>query len=66
MPPGPSTSRLSLRDLLLLLAVVGLWGFAFVPIRWALDSVPPFALAALRFLFAAVPAHFISRGLFGG
>jgi O-acetylserine/cysteine efflux transporter len=50
-----------LRDLLLLLAVVGLWGFAFVPIRWALDSVPPFALAALRFLFAAVPAVLFVR-----
>jgi O-acetylserine/cysteine efflux transporter len=52
------TSRLSFRDLLLVLAAVTVWGFAFVPIRWALDSVPPFALAALRFLFAAVPAVF--------
>ncbi len=51
-------ARLSLRDLALVLAVVSVWGFAFVPIRWALDSVPPFALAALRFLFAAIPAVF--------
>lgn len=50
--------RLSPPDLLLVLAVVTIWGFAFVPMRWALDSVPPFALAALRFLFAAVPALF--------
>jgi O-acetylserine/cysteine efflux transporter len=54
--------RLSPRDLLLVLAVVTVWGFAFVPMRWALETVPPFALAALRFLFAAVPAlFFIAR-----
>jgi O-acetylserine/cysteine efflux transporter len=50
------TSRLSLRDLLLVLAVVTIWGFSFVTIRWALDGGPPFAMAALRFFFAAVPA----------
>jgi len=55
------TARLSFRDLLLVLAVVTVWGFAFVPIRWALDSVPPFALAALRFFFAAVPAVFFVK-----
>jgi len=41
--------------------VVAIWGFAFVPMRWALETVPPFALAALRFLFAAVPAVFFIR-----
>jgi O-acetylserine/cysteine efflux transporter len=51
-------TRLSLRDLCIVLLVVTIWGFAFVPIRWALDAVPPFALAALRFLFAAIPAVF--------
>jgi O-acetylserine/cysteine efflux transporter len=45
-------------DLALTLAVVVLWGFAFVPIKWALADLPPFLLAALRFLFAAVPAVF--------
>ena len=54
-------ARLSLRDLLLILLVVTIWGFTFVPMRWALDSVPPFALAALRFLFAALPAVFFIR-----
>ena len=53
--------RLSSRDLLLVLAVVAVWGFTFVPMRWALDTVPPFALAALRFAFAAVPAMFFVR-----
>jgi len=38
-----------------------IWGFAFVPMRWALETVPPFALAALRFLCAAVPAVFLVR-----
>ena len=47
---------------MLVLAVVTLWGFAFVPIKWALESVPPFMLAALRFLFAAFPAVlFVAR-----
>ena len=50
------TARLAPRDLALILVVVALWGFAFVPIRWALDALPPFSLAALRFLFAALPA----------
>jgi len=55
-------TRISSRDLLLVLAVVTIWGFTFVPMRWALDTVPPFALAALRFLFAALPAlFFITR-----
>ena len=57
----PVPASLAPRDLLLVLAVVTIWGFAFVPMRWALDSVPPFALAALRFLFAAVPALFFIR-----
>jgi O-acetylserine/cysteine efflux transporter len=54
-------SRPSLRDLLLITVVVAIWGFAFVTIRWALDSAPPLALAALRFFFAAVPAVFFVK-----
>src|ERR1700687_4001827 len=49
------------RDLLLTLAVVTLWGFSFVPIKVALRELPPFALAALRFFFAAVPLVFFVR-----
>ena len=61
--PNPAAVHLRLtpRDLLLVLAVVTIWGFAFVPMRWALDDVPPFALAALRFFFAAVPAILFIR-----
>ena len=50
--------RLAGRDVALLVAVALIWGFNFVPIRWALDVVPPFALAATRFFFAAVPMVF--------
>lgn len=51
--------HLAPRDLVLVLAVVTLWGFSFVPIRWGLESIPPFMLAAVRFLLAAVPAIFL-------
>jgi O-acetylserine/cysteine efflux transporter len=54
-------THLTPRDLLLTLAVVTLWGYTFVPIKVALNEVPPFALAALRFFLAAVPAIFIVR-----
>lgn len=49
------------RDVALLVGVAALWGFNFVPIRWALDAVPPFALAATRFLLAALPMVFFVR-----
>ncbi len=59
--------RLSGRDLVLTLAVVAVWGYNFVPIKIALVEVPPFALAALRFFFAAVPVvFFVRRPLAGG
>ena len=54
-------AQLSPRDLALTFAVVVLWGYTFVPMKVALDEVPPFALAALRFLFAAVPMAFFVR-----
>ena len=60
-PSPPLKTHLSPRDLALTLAVVALWGYTFVPIKVALDEVPPFALAALRFLFAAVPMVFFVR-----
>ncbi|MDQ6618962.1 MAG: EamA family transporter [Pseudomonadota bacterium] len=47
--------RLTAPHLALILAVVAFWGYSFVLIKLALGEVPPFALAALRFLFAAVP-----------
>jgi O-acetylserine/cysteine efflux transporter len=52
---------LAARDLLLTLGVVTLFGFSFVPIKVGLREVPPFALAALRFFFAAVPLVLVVR-----
>ena len=49
------------RDLALIFLVVALWGFSFVPIKLGLREIPPFALAALRFLLAAVPLVFFVR-----
>ena len=51
-------ARLAPRDLALILIVVAVWGFSFVPIKVGLREVPPFALAAMRFFFAAVPLVF--------
>ena len=48
-------------DLLLTLATVALWGFSFVPIKFGLRELPPFALAALRFFFAAVPLVWVIK-----
>jgi O-acetylserine/cysteine efflux transporter len=41
--------------------VVALWGFSFVAIKVGLRELPPFTLAALRFLFAAVPLVFFIK-----
>jgi O-acetylserine/cysteine efflux transporter len=54
-------AHLSPRDLVLTLAVVAVWGYTFVPIKVALAEVPPFALAAVRFLLAAIPLAFFIR-----
>ncbi len=53
--------RLSLSDFLRVILVVVIWGFAFVPMRWALVETPPLLLACLRFLCAALPAVFFVR-----
>jgi O-acetylserine/cysteine efflux transporter len=49
------------RDLALILAVVGVWGFSFVAMKVGLREIPPFAFAALRFLCAAFPLVFFIR-----
>lgn len=50
------TATLSVRHLLLALAVVAVWGTNFVVIKFALHTLPPLLLAALRFAFAFLPA----------
>ncbi|KKB06857.1 hypothetical protein VE25_20480 [Devosia geojensis] len=47
-----------LRDVLLALVVVTIWGINFTVIKLSVTELPPILAAALRFLFAAVPAVF--------
>jgi len=54
-------THLSPRDLALTLGIAALWGFSFVAIKVALREMPPFAMAALRFLLAAVPLVFFVK-----
>lgn len=54
-------AHLPARDLVLILATVTLWGFSFVAIKVGLREIPPFALVALRFAFAAFPLVFFVR-----
>jgi len=59
--PAPAASvnrHLPATHALLALAVVAVWGTNFVVIRFALDVLPPLALAVLRFALAFVPAAF--------
>ncbi|WP_332693211.1 EamA family transporter [Devosia sp.] len=50
-----------LRDLLLALGVVLVWGLNFVAIKWGVDEISPFLLTALRYLGCALPAVFFIR-----
>lgn len=54
-------AALPLRHFLLALAVVAIWGSNFVVIKYALHTLPPMTLAALRFGFAFLPACFFLR-----
>ena len=47
--------------LLLALAVVAVWGTNFVVIKWGLADFPPLTFAALRFMFAVLPAVFFLK-----
>lgn len=53
--------HLAPRDLALTLAIVALLGFTFVPIKVGLREIPPFAMAATRFFFAAIPLVFFIK-----
>lgn len=52
---------LSLRDALLAVAVMAVWGTNFTVIRVGLDHLPPLLFAALRFTFALLPAVFFIK-----
>lgn len=51
-------SSFPLRDLLLALAVVFVWGTNFVVIRLGLNALPPLLFASLRFTFVLLPMVF--------
>src|SRR3954471_23705347 len=50
------SDKLPLRHLLLAIAIVAVWGSNFAIIKIALAHLPPLLFAALRFLFAFLPA----------
>jgi len=47
-----------IRDILLALLVVFVWGTSFIAIKVGVQEMPPILLTALRFLFSAIPAVF--------
>ena len=49
---------MSVRDILLAIAVAAIWGGNFVIMRLGVDEMPPLLLTALRFFFSAIPAIF--------
>ncbi|MFK8050179.1 MAG: EamA family transporter [Halioglobus sp.] len=52
---------MTLRDQLVALIITLIWGTNFVFIRYALDELPPFTFATLRFVLVAVPLIFILK-----
>ncbi|CAL1240936.1 putative amino-acid metabolite efflux pump [Candidatus Methylocalor cossyra] len=50
-----------LRDIGLAMLVVTIWGANFTVIKLGLEGVPPMLFAALRYVFAALPAVFFVR-----
>jgi len=52
---------LSLRDTLLAVLVMAVWGTNFVVIKYALGVLPPLLFASLRFLLVAFPAVFFLK-----
>lgn len=49
---------MKLRDILLVLLVVIIWGANFTAIKFGLQELPPMLLSAMRFLVVALPAVF--------
>jgi len=50
-----------IRDILLALLVVAIWGFNFVVIKLSVEALPPILAAAFRFTFAAIPVIFFIK-----
>lgn len=58
---SPLPTSLSLRDALLTLAVMVVWGTNFVVIHIGVEHFPPLLFACLRFTFALLPAVFFLK-----
>lgn len=56
-----SVPALSLRDALLAIAIMAVWGSNFSVVSVVLDDLPPLLFACLRFTFAVIPAIFFIR-----
>lgn len=56
-----SATRLSWQHALLAVAVVAIWGTNFPIMKIAMEQVPPFLLATLRFFFVLFPAVFFLK-----
>ncbi len=54
---------MSLRDILLALCVVIIWGVNFVIIKLGVTALPPLLLGALRFMFVAFPLFLFLNAL---
>lgn len=53
---------MSLKDSLLSLIIIFIWGFNFVVIAWGVEGVPPLVLGGLRFLLVAfIGCWFVKR-----
>lgn len=45
---------MSLKDTLIALVIIFIWGFNFIIIAWGIESMPPLLMGGLRFVFVAV------------
>lgn len=61
IPAVAKADRMMPRHLFLALTMVTVWGANFTVIKLGLDGVPPMLLAALRYIFTALPAVFLVR-----
>ena len=52
---------MTIKEHLLAIAVVLMWGFNFVVIRWGVEDVHPMTMTLLRFLLTAIPMVFIVK-----
>ncbi|MCR3761608.1 EamA family transporter [Clostridium felsineum] len=49
---------MTIRDIIIAIAIIIIWGINFIVIKMGLQNMPPLLLASLRFLAATIPAIF--------